>query len=288
MKIAALIPLHADTIQYKDSIQAKLKGVVSRVVFVISNEERDTINFLNTAKTEINRTVTSIFLPSVVGKAQAMREGLKEIVFDKEITHVIQTDGRGKIPLESLEELCSTGKKHPEKLILANRYSSARLAGQPHRSAIIFLFSEIYRGFLGYELTDGVCGTRLYPTSLAKSFTSGFSQGYGWEAEQLLIASRSGARAEVVSVEANTQHNATNCSKLIDTINIFRIYAIMRNLPNWQIYFSSFATSLTQRRDFAVTSPTSNTAIRFRYTKGEMQNAYGNQSPQDAYQLSIE
>lgn len=162
MKIVALVPLHGLAALEQKRITNASLGFLSQIYFVVSKAAPlPVLSSVNVSTSRVKNVVT-LTVPSIVGKAQAMRFGLSEILKDKSVTHVLQTDGRGKISLDELQKFSEAARNQSDYRIVGDRYCAQEIGDQLHRSSGLALFSEIYQEFLGLNLADGVCGTRIY------------------------------------------------------------------------------------------------------------------------------
>lgn len=199
----------------------------------------------------MNSRIDEIKIPYRLGKAEAVRTGLAIVLDRCSPDVVLQVDGHGKQPANSLLRLCGIVAKDVADLSVYDRYSNQDLTTQAHRGAISSLFSVILQRITGYRVRDAVCGTRAFSSSLGLYFLrNSRSYGYGLELEEFCLAAQTRARTLSVPVESNTQAAGTNVEKIIESFVVAAGYS--QNDQHIRHECSYAVCQLKLRRDFQI------------------------------------
>jgi hypothetical protein len=224
LRIRALIPAYSLS-------PANISNLINRlpeeagIPLVVYNDVPDSNTLIRLRELEITGKIQTLILPFQVGKAEAVRRGLVELLKDENIDAIVQVDGRQKQPPEDVSVLIEHLKNSNVDMVIANRYAYQNLESDPHRKIASSVFSGIIRHFTGIDIPDAVCGTRIYRVKLAKAFLRLRSFGYGLEAEQLVIASLAHASVSYAPIHSAPQENYTPAEKIEDNLMVFLAYA---------------------------------------------------------------
>lgn len=216
MQIACVVPFHKAT---KHEVETLIRQVstVDRIAFVVNDEETESaeLSFLDE-----NPAATRIDLGSPVGKAEALRIGLRKLIAEGNGYDLyLQLDVHDKQPARQVSRLASAVEEGRADIAIATRYHRVDLSDLEHRSSLVLLFNSMVRMQTGYVVSDSVCGMRAYSAEVAKVFAfETTSYGYGLELEQLFLAAERGWRVAEVSVSSAPQYESTAAEKLVDNL----------------------------------------------------------------------
>ena len=254
MRLGIVIPAYLLTI---DELRSTISGVYhfsQRINVVINQIAAESPDYSLVSK-EFPGTVIR-YLPSIRGKAEAVRVGLEYLRRDYRYTHFAQLDGHSKQPSSELLKLVNVTAEVPSaNLVIANRYDSRFAELDEHRQVIVRLFSSLMRS-LGLQVLDTVCGMRIYDREFVEGFLAqSYSQGYGLEVEQLAFAATNGLSVKEVEVRTSAQATSTSAEKLEDNLAILLHYRW--SFPNERYYNSllSMMTRIKRRQSFLMSIP---------------------------------
>ena len=184
---------------------------------VIVNDDSETLHS-DVRNLEEKGFIQAIHIPLQIGKAEAIRRGLREVLKDSDLEIVVQVDGDLKQDIGDVEPLIDYMKKTEAQMVVANRYAYQDLNSQHHRKSIAEILSKSISMITPYEIPDTVCGMRAYDKLLAQIFAKSKSFGYGIEIEQLILAASVNASVSTFEVHSNKQSNFTNVEKIEDNL----------------------------------------------------------------------
>lgn len=165
-----------------------------------------------------------LVLPFQVGKAEAMRQGIKYALSDQSCDAMIQIDGDLKQSPEDVSLIYSALAQGAE-LVICDRYAYQDLSSQSHRRAISGVLSRIMAHLTEYAFVDYVCGMRGYTRRLADRYAALRCHGYALEIEQVLLAWIAKATVECVPIKSNRQADWTPAEKIEDNLGAILVYA---------------------------------------------------------------
>jgi len=241
-----LSPLNITNLIHRLPLKMKLP-------LIIYNDDLKSPTLKKIKELENKGKLSSIIIPFQVGKTEAIRRGIEEILKNKniDIDIIIQVDGRQKQPPEDIESLISIFQKSEYDMIIANRYSYQDISNQQHRKTISSTISSIIQVLTGISIPDPVCGTRGYRIKLAKKFLKLRGFGYGLEIEQLIIAGLIGAKVSSVPIHSKQQENFTLAEKIED--NFMTIISYLKELKisnEVKIMLCYILSQIKMRNDF--------------------------------------
>jgi len=192
---------------------------------VIHNDEDQNLSLFLESLAK-NKRINLLSIPFQLGKSEALRRGLCNVLETTAADVIIQVDGDLKQPPEDIVGIVQRLSESGAQMVVANRYGLQDMAGQVHRVTLSGLVSTIIKRITGYKLADITCGTRGYVRDLGSIFSRKIcSFGYGLEIEEILISSLYGFLVDECPTRANRQADATNAGKLEDNIFALIIYA---------------------------------------------------------------
>ena len=289
--VACIIPIFNID---KDTILSCLQKLPDRIseVYLVLNDESFSIRslLLNNIKQEL----FILQLPFQVGKLEAFRYGIEQIINNTKCNILSQTDGRLKQPPEELIFLIDHLEMYNYAMVIADRYTNQNLIGQPHRIAIHRMLSAIIKTITPYKLIDVACGTRVYKLDLAKKFLNLRGFGYSMEIEQLLICAINNMEVCSVPVNSNRQYNSTNAEKIEDILYLLLSYCndLQVSIKVRQC-FSYMLLMIKKRRDFKIDLSIFNEigSILWKYSGNDfndIRGMYTAQIPGDSYNLYLD
>lgn len=237
--------------------RANIINVLTRLPYttslplVVYNDDINSPTLSQIQDLESNGKATLLLLPHQVGKAEAVRQGLAEILQDENIEAVVQVDGRQKQPPEDVALLMMHLQESGADMVIANRYAFQNLSNAPHRKIISSSLSAIVQALTGISVPDAACGTRAYRIPLARKFLKLRSFGYGLEVEQLIIAGLTSSRVLHVPVHSKPQENYTPAEKIEDNLMSLISYSAELKIPDKaKDILCYILAQIKQRRDF--------------------------------------
>lgn len=249
--VAPIVPAFRLSPNEVAEILSRLPKTYERPLFVYNDDEAALRSCLE--KLERERRVRVLYIPFQVGKAEAVRRGLKMLLDMSRAEVIVQLDGHLKQPPEAVGALVRQLISMGSGMTVANRYAQQALEDQQHRIAITRVVSAIVQELTGYRLQDVVCGTRAYSRDLANRFLGLRAYGYGLEIEQILIASCSDANIAQWPVESNRQEGATSAEKIED--NLYALLARgseLRISDSARAVLSFMLAQIKERKTFRV------------------------------------
>ena len=231
-----------------------LKELVSLVVIVHNDLPSEVPNdvraLLEGHERRNNGSVVSIPFP--VGKAAAIRYGIKHVASLGGVDWIAQVDGHLKQHPSQLADLLSVVSQHSPSLIIADRYQLQSLEDQPHRRAVRALFSALLRAMTGSAWSDPFCGTRVYDWQLAEAVASGSAFGYGLELEQLLVAHQQGRTIVSVPVQSVRQAEATAVEKIEENLAVVLQHMVPEVSVERRLWISHLMVAVKARVSFSL------------------------------------
>lgn len=126
------------------------------------------------------------------GKGQALKTGFAEA--DRlGYSHVLTIDADGQHPLLSVPEFLTTARRHPDSLIVGNRFADrSTIRNMPLlRRVSNAVSSGLISRLAGTVVADAQCGMRIYPLIPLRSLKLE-NNGYAMESEVLVKFARTG------------------------------------------------------------------------------------------------
>jgi len=290
-KVACIVPLHntsVDTIEY---FIRKLPSRIAEVYLSINDKE-----LLGHYKPECNlrNGISVLEIPFQVGKAEAYRWAMEQMLFTTRCNIIAQTDGRLKQPPEELDNLIDALIERNHSMVIADRYTYQDLEGQEHRIAISNMLASIIDTITPYSCLDVACGTRVYKKSMAKEFLNLRGFGYGLEVEQILICTKHKALVSSVPVSSNRQHGVTNAEKIEDVLFALISYCCELGVPeDIKHLLCHMLVQVKKREDFEVDLQNfkRHGCVLWKYfcnNTADGKGVYSTQTPEDGYALCIQ
>jgi hypothetical protein len=261
MRIACVVPFHKAT---RHEVQTLIRQVptIDRIVFVVNDEGSESADF---SLFDENPAAARINLGSPVGKAEAVRIGLRKLIAEGAGYDLyLQLDVHDKQPARQIFRLAEAVERERADVAIASRYDHTNLSGLEHRPSLTWFFNSMVKMQTGYTVTDSVCGMRAYSAEVAKAFAfETTSYGYGLELEQLFVAAKHGWRVAEVSVLSAPQYESTAAEKLVENLVVATAY-VSRPEHIREIHRMIFY--LKARRNFAVQGAWLDVPGSFRFT----------------------
>jgi glycosyltransferase involved in cell wall biosynthesis len=263
MRIAAVIPAYNEA--------STIFEVASRTcrqvdwVIVVDDGSND-----GTADKLIGLPVTVLRHSKNLGKAAALWRGMT-YAMEQGAEAVLTLDADGQHRAEEIPRLVATGRRHPDKIIIA-----ARLGG---RCAVpgIRRFAHGMANFwiswaAGHRILDTQSGFRLYPAGLLKQMDkhSGLRNGFVFESQILIEAAKRGYYTESIAVDAIYPKGtrASYYRPTQDTLLIIRMVAwqlisrgfylqgLLRSLKLWPLEnWNTYSTKTRHSQHFRKGTP---------------------------------
>jgi hypothetical protein len=270
------VPFHKAT---TDELQTLMMQVptLDCIVFVVNDESGESADF---SLLDENSAATHIDLRSPVGKAEAVRIGLRKLIAERAGYDLyLQLDAHDKQPARQIFRLAEAVERGHADVAIASRYDHITLGGLEHRPSLTLLFNSIVKIQTGYTVTDSACGMRAYSAEVAKAFAfETTSYGYGLELEQLFVAAKHGWRVAEISISSTPQYESTAAEKLVDNLVVATAYV---SRPEHVREIHRMIFHLKARRNFAVPGAWLGVPGSFRFTfVGQMEDS------EDSYLVS--
>jgi hypothetical protein len=261
MRIACVVPFHKATIREAQTLIQQIP-TIDRVVFVVNDEPADSADF---SLFNENPVVERIDLGSPVGKAEAVRIGLRRLIAEGAGYGIyLQLDVHNKQPARQILRLAEAVERGRADVAIASRYGHTNLRGLEHRPSLTLLFNSMVKMQTSYTITDSVCGMRAYSAEVATVFAfDTTSYGYGLELEQLFVAEKRGWRVAEVSVSSAPQYESTAAEKLVENLVAATVHV---SSPQHAREIHRMIFYLKARRNFAVSGAWLNVPGNFLFT----------------------
>ncbi|MGX1778348.1 glycosyltransferase [Nocardia brasiliensis] len=261
MSTACVVPFHRVT---RHEVQTLIRQIptIDRIVFVINDEGSESADF---SMLDEHPTAARIDLGSPVGKAEAVRIGLRKLIAEGAGYDLyLQLDAHDKQPARQIHRLAEAVEQGCADIAIASRYDHTNPSGLEHRPSLILLFNSLVKVQTCYTVTDSVCGMRAYSADVAEAFAvETTSYGYGLELEQLFVAAKHGWRVAEICVSSAPQYESTAVEKLVENLVVATAY-VSRTEPAREIHRMIFY--LKARRNFTVPGVWLNVPGSFRFT----------------------
>lgn len=290
IQVACIVPLHSTDV---DTISAFLKRLPERITEVyLSINDKELLGKCN-FETNARKGVFVLEIPFQVGKLEAYRCVMEQILTTTKCNLVAQADGRLKQPPEELDNLIDALLQKDYGMVVADRYANQDMSGQNHRIAIANMLQSIISAITPYSLNDIVCGTRVYKKDVAHLFLNLKGFGYGLEVEQMLICALHKVDVASVPVSSNRQHDITNSEKIEDVLYAIISYCGKLSVPkDIRQLLCYMLVQVKKRNDFEINLNILNKIgyVLWKYTasnKNNINGVYSTQTPDDGYSLYI-
>ncbi len=232
-----VIPFYSDpslstystTLDRFGAFAQKAKEITGLRLAVIDDGSHLTLENLNSTPDIL------VNLPSNIGKAAAMRVGLKNLLDNQgNLGFIVQYDGDGDqsyidIPVVH-QRLLDISDADPDipTLVIGDRYSEdLQTPPNPesvvYRQTILMFFGAIAKELGFTNVRDWVSGARGYTKNYAEEFLArSKSDRYGLESDQLVIASLVGARVSTAFLtESRPRDPHTLTSKWLQNFEVY-------------------------------------------------------------------
>lgn len=245
MRAVCVVPASSVTQEEIETLLAQA-AVFDRLVVVDNGADELSLKSIPVTG---STSLSSIRFNSPLGKAEALRIGLRVLMDESNYSAFAQLDVHDKQPAWQVKSLIERLKQTGADLVVGNRYVTPLEEGS-HRHGLMLLFCSMVRLSAGYRLSDCVCGMRVYSARCAAAFISeSFTYGYGLELEQLFIAARNGWRTVEVGLQSRPQFNSTAAEKIIENLHVLVVYA--RKALD-QRYIHEMLAQMKARRSFSI------------------------------------
>ena len=286
--VAPLIPAYHLSLEEIHSTLEKVPKHFEIPLIVYNDQDVLTYEYLKSLEEE--GEIRLVHIPFQVGKAEAVRRGLKSLLRQSDANIIVQLDGRSKQPVESTKDLVDTLISGDNHMVIGNRYKLQNMEGQLHRASSSILLSSIVEGMTGYKIQDTVCGMRAYVRHLAEKFCNLKSFGYGLEIEEILISHSHGSRIGELPIQSNRQDDKTNAEKIEDNFHVLISCAGDKNVEDDAISLLNHILLQVKKRisfDFSLSAFKTDKIFMFEYIRGEdpIIEGYTNQKIIDAYRI---
>lgn len=200
-KIWALVPFwHSPDGEY---FSAKIEALIKTVV-ALKKTADGVVVVSDGVSIEVKEADKVIAVPNHVGKAEAIRQGIRFLLADPSVSIIVQCDADlDQNPADAQIMIDRYGACPKQEiagglpvLIIGDRYSDKKIIF--YRRIILWLSKTLF-GFWGMPLRDVVSGFRLYNRQFAIKFVElSKSSSYGLETEMVVCAYLMGAFTDSV------------------------------------------------------------------------------------------
>ncbi len=286
-KVATLLPAFHLSLEEIDTVIAQLPKGFEPPLIVLNDDDEAIARYLRDLAQ--SNQIRMLHIPFQVGKAEALRQGLKWLLRESDADVIAQFDGRSKQPVWQLAPLIEMIHAEQADMVVGDRYTRQNMAKQDHRKAGAGLMSLIIGYLTRYNLPDAVCGIRAYVRELATHFLHSRCFGYGVEVEQLLIAATHSCRVSSFPLEeTNRQADLTNTEKIEDSIFALLNYSNELEMSDTVRTTLSFILAQLKRRktfdlDLSVFGGSGSVRLKYAGDQENIVDAYGDQLTRDAY-----
>jgi hypothetical protein len=288
--VAPLIPAYHLSLE---EIRSTLEKVPKHfeIPLIVYNDE-DVLTYEHLKSLEKEGQIRLVYIPFQVGKAEAVRRGLKFLLRQSDANIIVQLDGRSKQPVESTKDLVDTLICSNNHMVIGNRYKLQNMEGQFHRTSSSILLSTLVERMTGHKIHDTACGMRAYVRYLAEKFCNLKSFGYGLEIEEILISHSHGLKIGELPIHSNKQDDKTNAEKIEDNFHVLISYSRDKNIKDDAISLLSHILLQVKKRvsfGFNLSVFKSDKTFVFEYIRGEelIIEGYTNQKIIDAYRIYL-
>lgn len=287
-RVRTILPAYHISKLEIDSVLEKYPSSFYPPYVIFNDNDRSTIEYLKYLQKQ--NLINLFYIPFPVGKAEALRCGIKKIIKETAAEVIVQFDGRSKQPVWQIEEMYRALIEHDVDLIIGDRYAKQNLEHQYHRKAITNFMQVVVQYCLGYSFVDTVCGTRAYLRDFAVRLLLSRAFGYGAEIEQLIICYLTNSRVRSFPLTSDLQQNFTNAEKIEDNIIVLLSYSeeLSMNIEIRKL-LSNLMVQIKRRATFDFPMNLFGVQVIFQFTyieNGEKMGAYLDQNPRDAYSIS--
>lgn len=193
LRVAIVIPALNEALAIRAVVESALEQCTD--IYVVDDGSND-----DTAARVADLPVTLIRHPQRMGKGRSLKDAM-DAAFAAGFDAVISIDGDGQHSAEDVPRLLLAQQKHPQTLLLC-----ARLIGRESQPAIR-RFANHFADFwvswaAGQRVLDSQCGQRLYPRALMEAIETPATDGFAFESEVLINASRAGFAIAAVPIRA--------------------------------------------------------------------------------------
>jgi glycosyltransferase involved in cell wall biosynthesis len=226
-RVAIIVPALNESLAIRAVVEAALAHCAD--VFVIDDGSSD-----DTAARISDLPIQLIRHSERMGKGRSLKDGM-QAAFAAGFDAVISIDGDGQHSSEDVPRLLRAHATHPSALLLC-----ARLIGretQPALRRFANHFADFWVSWAaGQRILDSQCGQRLYPRNVMESIEAPQAEGFAFESEVLINASRAGIAIAAVPIRAryHAGRRASHFQPLRDVARITRMIF-------WKIVFRGLA-----------------------------------------------
>jgi predicted LPLAT superfamily acyltransferase/glycosyltransferase involved in cell wall biosynthesis len=165
LRICAIIPSY-NHIRYIGDIVSRLRDL-GLPVFVVDDGSNATSAAALAALHDLGRDVRVTRLLVNRGKGGAVREGFR-IAREANFTHVLQVDADGQHDLAAVPRMLEIAERHPDALISGHAVHD-QSAPRGRRIARWITHFWVFVETLSLQVTDSMCGLRIYPLESAEA-----------------------------------------------------------------------------------------------------------------------
>lgn len=226
-RVAIIIPALNEALAIREVVTAALQ--VCPDVFVVDDGSTD-----ETAGTIADLPIQLIRHDVRMGKGRSLKDAMRA-AFEAGFDAVISIDGDGQHSSDDVPRLLRAHALQPRALLLC-----ARLIGRESQPAIR-RFANHFADFwvswaCGQRVLDSQCGQRLYPRQIMEGIQTPEADGFAFESEVLINASRAGFTIAALPIRARYHdgRRASHFQPLRDVGRITRMIA-------WKIVFRGLA-----------------------------------------------
>lgn len=218
-KVCAIIPAFAEERFIGDVVRGVLAHL-DRVIVVDDGSTDRTATIAQAAGAEVIRHQSNR------GKGAAIKTGLERgLSYGSGYFLFLDADGQhdpGEIP-----DFLNAARETGAKLIVGNRMQNLERMPSIRRWTNRFMSWQI-GNLCGRTVPDSQCGYRLVHRDLAPLLLAA-NNGFGFETESLLLASKSGCRIEFVTVRAIYRDEQSKIRPIRDTIRYLELVRKYQN-----------------------------------------------------------
>jgi glycosyltransferase involved in cell wall biosynthesis len=226
-RVAIIVPALNESLAIRAVVESALAYCAD--VFVIDDGSSD-----DTAARISDLPIQLVRHSERMGKGRSLKDGM-QAAFAAGFDAVISMDGDGQHSSEDVPRLLRAHIQHPRALLLC-----ARLIGretQPGLRRFANHFADFWVSWAaGQRVLDSQCGQRLYPRTLIESIEAPQADGFAFESEVLINASRAGFVIAALPIRAR-YHEGRRASHFQPLRDVARITRMIF----WKIVFRGLA-----------------------------------------------
>jgi glycosyltransferase involved in cell wall biosynthesis len=218
-RVVALIPCYLEALHISEMVR-RVREKVSAVLVVDDGSTDETASLARQCGAEV------ISHQQNAGKGAAIKTGLRALM-DRDVDYVVLLDGDGQHLPEEIPHFLEAAAKSQAGIFLGNRMQKTDTMPLLRKWTNRLISHEVSR-LCRQSVPDSQCGFRMVrrtviPAILCKS------NGYDYETEMLLVASRIGERVVSVPISTVYADEKSKIRPIMDGIRFFKLIWSYRN-----------------------------------------------------------